>query len=82
MKEPSPTGVYALQIGSYSNLTEAFNKDAIEAADNKAYEDLKAAGVDITTLEDPEKWSGAMDSVYEKHGSNFLDLIEEVKAVK
>lgn len=64
------------------NLTEAFNKDAIEAADNKAYEDLKAAGVDITTLEDPEKWSGAMDSVYEKHGSNFLDLIEEVKAVK
>jgi TRAP-type C4-dicarboxylate transport system substrate-binding protein len=63
-------------------LTEAFNMDAIEAADQKAYDDLKAAGVDITTLEDPEKWSAAMDSVYEKHGKNFLELIEKVKAVK
>lgn len=63
-------------------LTEAYNKDAIEAADQKAYDDLEAAGVNITTLEDSEKWSAAMDSVYEKHGANFLELIEEVKAVK
>ena len=63
-------------------LTEAYNKDAIEAADQKAYDDLEAAGVNITNLEDPEKWSAAMDSVYEKHGANFLELIEEVKAVK
>lgn len=63
-------------------LTEAYNKDAIEAADQKAYDDLEAAGVNITTLEDPEKWSAAMDAVYEKHGADFLELIEEVKALK
>lgn len=63
-------------------LTEAYNKDAIEAADQKAYTDLEAAGVEITELEDPEKWSAAMDSVYETHGADFLELIEEVKAVK
>ena len=63
-------------------LTEDFNKDAIQAADEKAYEDLKAAGVEITELEDAEKWAEAMKPVYEKHGANFLELIEEVKAVK
>lgn len=63
-------------------LTEEYNRNAIEAADEKAYKDLKAAGVKITELTDPEKWQGAMKSVYEKHGAQFLDLIERVKNVK
>ncbi len=63
-------------------LTEEFNRKAIEAADQKAYDNLKAAGVQITTLTDPEKWSAAMDSVYAKHGADYLDTINKVKAVK
>lgn len=63
-------------------LTEEYNRNAIEAADEKAYADLKAAGVKITELTDPEKWQAAMKSVYEKHGARFLDLIERVKNVK
>ncbi|WZL82556.1 TRAP transporter substrate-binding protein [Vallitaleaceae bacterium 9-2] len=63
-------------------LTEIYNREAIEAADQAAYENLEAQGVQITTLEDPEKWSQAMDVVYDTHGSEFLDLIEEVRNVK
>jgi tripartite ATP-independent transporter DctP family solute receptor len=63
-------------------LTEEFNRKAIEAADEKAYADLKAAGVSVTTLEDPEKWSSAMDKVYAKHGKDYIDTINKVKAVK
>jgi tripartite ATP-independent transporter DctP family solute receptor len=63
-------------------LTEEYNRKAIEAADEQAYEDLRAAGVKITTLSDPEKWSAAMDGVYAKHGADYIDTINKVKAVK
>ncbi|NLW56440.1 MAG: TRAP transporter substrate-binding protein [Firmicutes bacterium] len=63
-------------------LTEEYNRNAIEAADQKAYADLKAAGVTITELEDPEAWQEAMAPVYKKHGARFLDLIEQVKNIK
>lgn len=63
-------------------MTEAFNREAIEAADSQAYKELEAVGVTITTLEDPEKWSSAMDSVYEVHGSEFTELIEKVRSVQ
>lgn len=69
-------------LAEAGELTEAFNREAIEAADEKAYEDLEAAGVTITTLEDAPAWEEAMKPVYEKHGAAFLDLIEEVKNVK
>ncbi len=63
-------------------LTEEFNRNAIEAADEKAYANLRANGVTITQLEDPEAWQAAMAPVYKKHGARFLDLIEKVKNVK
>lgn len=63
-------------------LTEEYNRNAIEEADQQAYENLKAEGVEITTLEDPEKWAAAMDEVYEEHGAGYLDLIEEVKSIE
>ncbi len=63
-------------------LTEAYNRKAIEAADQKAYDNLKNAGVQITTLSDPEQWSKSMDPVYAKHGSAYIETINKVKAVK
>lgn len=63
-------------------LTEEYNKNAIVEADQKAYENLKEEGVKITELEDPEKWEAAMDEVYEEHGSEYLELIEEVKSIE
>lgn len=63
-------------------LTERFNKNAIEEADQKAYENLRNEGVIITELEDQEVWEAAMEGVYQKHGADFLDLIEEVKKIK
>jgi len=63
-------------------LTEEFNRQAIEAADEKAYENLRNAGVKITTLTDAQKWSDAMAGVYAKHGSAYIETINKVKAVK
>lgn len=63
-------------------LTEEFNRQAIEAADEKAYADLRNAGVKITTLTDAQKWSDAMANVYAKHGSAYIETINKVKAVK
>ncbi len=63
-------------------LTEEFNRQAIEAADEKAYENLRNAGVKITTLTDAQKWSDAMANVYAKHGSAYIETINKVKAVK
>jgi tripartite ATP-independent transporter DctP family solute receptor len=63
-------------------LTEEYNRQAIEAADEKAYENLRNAGVKITTLTDAQKWSDAMASVYAKHGSAYIETINKVKAVK
>ena len=63
-------------------LTEEFNRQAIEAADQKAYDNLKAEGVRITTLSDPEKWAACMESVYAKHGSIYADVIRQVQAIK
>ncbi len=63
-------------------LTEEFNRNAIEEADQQAYENLKEEGVVITELEDQEAWEAAMDEVYQKHGAEFLDLIEAVKNIK
>ncbi len=63
-------------------LTEEYNMDAIEKADQKAYEDLKGKNVKIIEISDKEAWEKAMTPVYEKHGANFLELIEKVKNVK
>lgn len=63
-------------------LTEEFNRQAIEAADEKAYSDLRSEGVQITQLTDPEKWSASMESVYTKHGNVYADVISQVQAVK
>nr|WP_319473565.1 TRAP transporter substrate-binding protein [uncultured Sphaerochaeta sp.] len=62
-------------------LTEEYNRKAIEAADQKAYDNLREAGVEITNLTDPEKWSNAMDKVYAKHGADYIETINKVKAI-
>lgn len=62
--------------------TQEYNKIEIEKADEDAYQAMKDAGVNVLELEDPEAWSAAMAPVYEKHGAKFIDLIDEIKAVK
>lgn len=65
-----------------AKLTQEYNMEAIEAADQQAYADMKAAGVNITELTDKEAWSAAMAPVYEKFGSDYLDLIAAIQAVE
>lgn len=62
--------------------TQEYNKIEIEKADEDAYQAMKDAGVNVLELEDTEAWSAAMAPVYEKHGAKFIDLIDEIKAVK
>ena len=64
-----------------ADMTEVYNRAEIEAADQAAYDNLKANGVQILTLEDQEKWVEAMGPVYEKHGKDHLDLIAQIQAM-
>lgn len=67
-----------MEVGA---MTQDYNRAEIEAADQAAYENLKAEGVQILQLEDQEKWVKAMDPVYEKHGADFLDLIAQIQGM-
>lgn len=62
--------------------TQQYNREMIEEADEEAYDALRKEGVTITELTDKEAWSEAMAPVYEKYGSDYLDLIDEISAVK
>lgn len=64
-----------------ADMTEVYNRAEIEAADQAAYDNLKANGVQILNLEDQEKWVEAMGPVYEKHGKDFLDLIAQIQGM-
>ena len=64
-----------------ADMTEVYNRAEIEAADQAAYDSLKANGVQILELEDQEKWVEAMGPVYEKHGKDFLDLIAQIQGM-
>ena len=65
-----------------AKMTQEYNKAEIEKADEEAYKAMTEAGVNVLELEDPEAWSAAMEPVYEKHGAQFMDLINEIKAVQ
>ena len=62
-------------------MTEVYNRAEIEAADQAAYDSLKANGVQILELEDQAAWVEAMGPVYEKHGKDFLDLIAQIQGM-
>jgi len=64
-----------------ADMTEVYNRAEIEAADQAAYDNLKANGVQILNLEDQDKWVEAMGPVYEKHGKDFLDLIAQIQGM-
>lgn len=62
--------------------TQAYNREEIDRADNKAYEALERAGVQILEPEDKDAWGKAMEPVYQKYGAPFLDLIEEIRQMR
>ena len=64
-----------------ADMTEVYNRAEIEAADQAAYDSLKANGVQILELEDQAAWVEAMGPVYEKHGKDHLDLIAQIQAM-
>lgn len=64
-----------------ADMTEVYNRAEIEAADQAAYDSLKANGVQILELEDQAAWVEAMGPVYEKHGKDFLDLIAQIQGM-
>lgn len=62
-----------------AKLTQDYNRSEIEKAEKEAYDAMRDSGVVVTRLTDPERWRSAMEPVYEKYGSGFSELIEEIK---
>jgi tripartite ATP-independent transporter DctP family solute receptor len=65
-----------------ARITEEFNKSEIEKADKEAYKKLEDVGVTISEVEDPENWSHAVETVYQKYGAKYMDVIEDVQNIK
>jgi tripartite ATP-independent transporter DctP family solute receptor len=61
---------------------QEYNRKAIEEADNKAYDDMRKAGVRITELTDKDAWIKAMDPVYKRFGADHLDLIKAIQDIR
>ena len=62
-------------IREAARITEEFNRSEIEKADKEAYKKLEYAGVTITEVEDPENWSNAVETVYQKYCKKYMDVI-------
>ena len=62
--------------------TEVENRRKIEQSERESYQKLAKAGVTITELENPEEWRAAVQGVYEKYGSEYMDLINEIQNMR
>lgn len=73
---------YQRVIMEAAKLTQGYNAQEIQKAEDEAYEVLKDEGVFITELLDPENWREAVEPVYEKYGAQFQDMIEKIETMK
>lgn len=69
-------------LSEAARQTQAYNKTVIEQADNEAYAFLRKKGITVTKPEDPERWSEAMEPLYQKYGARYLDLIREIRQMR
>jgi tripartite ATP-independent transporter DctP family solute receptor len=69
-------------INDAGRETEKINKSVAEKADTDAFAELKKKGAVILTVDDLDKWPGMVKPVYEKYGSEYLDIINKILAVK
>jgi TRAP-type transport system periplasmic protein len=63
-------------------LAQNFNKANVVNAEAGLLDKLKAAGVEIITISDKDKWIAAMKPVYDKYAVGLEDLLAKIRAVK
>lgn len=56
-------------------------REILEESEQQIIADLEAAGVEISELEDRERWIEAMEPVYEKYGAGLESLIREIEGM-
>lgn len=66
-------------IRQAAEMTEEYNRVESEKAEREAYRRLMAANVAVTDVIDIENWKAAAESVYDKYGSGYEDLIEQIR---
>ncbi len=69
-------------IRQAAELAEEYNQEEIEKAEKEAYRRLMAANVAVTEVIDLDNWKAAVVEVYEKYGSGYEDLIEQIQNMK
>jgi len=62
-------------------VAEDWNKSAAQQKDEEAFKTLVAKGVKVSKT-DVTKWQAMVQPVYEKHGKDFKDLLQQIAAVK
>lgn len=66
---------------AFNESTQFYNRLRAES-EVKATSELKAAGVQFSSPTDKAEWIKAMDPVYKKYGTNYLDLIQKIQETK
>lgn len=61
---------------------ELFNKSFTEQEEANLLEELKNQGVDYVIPEDIDQWRDKVEPVYEKYGSDYKDLIDQIRNIK
>lgn len=64
-----------------ASIAEEWNKSQAQKNDDEALATLKEKGVKISDA-NVEEWQAAVKPVYEKYGKDYLDIIEQIAAVK
>ncbi|HZG84021.1 DctP family TRAP transporter solute-binding subunit [Paenibacillus sp.] len=70
-----------LILDATASSVEFFKRISAEQ-DAKAMEELKAAGVQFSEIEDPEQWWESVQPLYKKYGEGYEELIEKIRGIQ
>lgn len=58
---------------------QKYNREYAEKADEELLKELEKKGINITYPDDLSEWQKAVEPIYEKYGSDYLNLIKEIQ---
>lgn len=61
---------------------ESYNKNFTEKEEESLLKGLKDKGIDVVEPEDLSEWQEKVEPIYEKYGSDYKDIIDEIRSME